>query len=113
VQSQQQPESEEEYDEEWTDDEYDAKTEEDENELVEYATRPPTAVETDGGSAVDEHPIQDNEDVQKEHVEGEEEHDVDSAINNASQHPSEVLQPPDKEVGGAEAPPGMGMSRAK
>src|SRR5205085_11032657 len=33
------------YDEEWMHDDYDNETQEDEDELVEYATRPPTATD--------------------------------------------------------------------
>lgn len=96
--SEQQPESEEEYDEEWTDDDYDTGTEADEDELVEYATRPPTAIGTDDGSAVGEpHGGEEHEESEDGEEEVEEQHDDGHQVADGSHHPEEYHQETDRE----------------
>ncbi|KAG8737625.1 hypothetical protein FRC10_008027 [Ceratobasidium sp. 414] len=67
------PESEEEYDD-LSDDDDEVGTEQDENELVEYATRPSTAIDTDGGSVRGEvQHREEDENEESEHGEGDRE----------------------------------------
>lgn len=110
--SQEQPESEEEYDEEWTDDDYDAQTEEDEDEFVEYATRASTAIETDDGSAVGEpHEGGEHEEDEDGDNEGEEEHDDVHQVADGSHDPEEYHQGTDREPSeAAEAHPAPNLS---